>query len=111
MLSWLAQFADHIRQAIRYKNKVTPESIRGLAAELRELALLAEMYANEELTPIDRIKRIQSETGQLIALTEREEFKRLSVKRRIELHESLLASRRHLINSMSATSSPTDMIQ
>ena len=111
MFAWFAQLLTTIKRRVRYRDKVTPEAIRRLAAELRELAEMAEIYAHEEMTPRDRIKRIQSETGQLIALTERAEFKRLPVDRRIELLESLLASKRHIINSMQATPSPTDIIQ
>ncbi|OBQ56244.1 hypothetical protein [Halodesulfovibrio spirochaetisodalis] len=111
MFSWLASAFRRLTDSIRYKEKVSPEAIRVLAAELRELAQVAEMFATDEVTPIDRIKRIQSETGQLIELTGRAEFRRLSVQRRLELHDSLVDSKRHLLNTMQATPVPTDVIQ
>lgn len=111
MFAWLAKAFSSIKDSIRYKEKVSPEAIRVLAAELCELAQMAELFANEEATPIDRIKRIQSETGQLIELTGKAEFRRLSVQRRLELHESLVDSKRHLLNTMQATPVATDVIQ
>jgi hypothetical protein len=111
MFAWLAKALSSIKDSIRYKEKVSPEAIRILAGELRELARAAEMFANEEAAPIDRIKRIQSETGQLIELTGKAEFRKLSVQRRLELHESLVDSKRHLLNTMQETPVATDVIQ
>lgn len=111
MFAWLAKALSNINDSIRYKEKVSPEAIRILAAELRELARAAEMFANEEAAPIDRIKRIQSETGQLIELTGKAEFRKLSVQRRLELHDSLVDSKRHLLNTMQETPVATDVIQ
>ena len=111
MIAWLTKAIQNVKDSIRYKEQVSPETIRQLAAELCSLAQMAEMFAHQETAPLDRIKKIQTETGQLIELTGRAEFRRLSVQRRIELHESLIASKRHLINSMQSTPAATETLQ
>lgn len=111
MITWLQRLVKDIRDRIRYSRKISPESIRKIAAELQELAGIAERVNPDMLERNARIRRIRSEVGQLIDLTGRMEFHRLSAQRRLELHQSLEQSRAQLLDSMHSVPTPTDRIQ
>lgn len=111
MLGWLRRIAEDIRDRVRYSKKISPEGIRVLAVELQELAGIAERVYPDVPDRTARIQRIRSEVGQLIDLTERMEFHRLSAQRRLELHHSLERSRAQLLDSMQNVPAPTDRIQ
>lgn len=111
MFGWLKRIAEEIRDRIRYSRKISPESIRLLAVELQELAGIAELVHPDLPDRTARIQRIRSEVRQLIELTERLEFRRLSAQRRLELHSSLVRSRAQLLDSMQSVPAPTDRMQ
>ncbi|GFM37173.1 hypothetical protein DSM19430T_18570 [Desulfovibrio psychrotolerans] len=111
MFGWMKRICREIRDRIRYSAKISPESIRKLASELQELAVIVERVNPELPERGARIWRIRTEVGQLIDLTGRMEFHRLSVQRRLELHQSLEQSRAQLLESMRSAPTPTDRVQ
>ncbi len=111
MFRWLRTLAREVRDRVRYSGKISPESIRRLAEELQELAAIAERMHSDPSERSTRIRHIRSEVVQLMDLTERMEFHRLSAQRRLELHHSLVQSRDQLLDSMRSVPVPTDRIQ
>lgn len=111
MIEWLRRIVRDARDRVRYSSRISPDTIRKLAEELQELAGLVERVNPDVPERMDRVRRIRNEVGQLIVLTERFEFHRLSAKRRLELHNSLVQSRNQLLDSMRSVPAPTDRIQ
>lgn len=110
-MKWFKNFIAELRDRMRYKSEIAPETIRRLATELAELASLAERMSPEESVKNDRIKRVLNEVTQLIELTGKVEFHRLSAQRRLELHHSLVQSKEQILSSMQNVPTPTDRIQ
>ncbi len=108
---WFRQLYAEVRDRMRHSGKISPENIRRLAAELRELACIAERVTPDPLSRNARLRRIQTEAGQLIDLSGRRDFHRLSAQRRLELHQSLEQSRAQLLDVMRSAPPPTDRVQ
>ncbi|ABB37916.1 hypothetical protein Dde_1115 [Oleidesulfovibrio alaskensis G20] len=111
MFRRIKRFFSEMQQRRRYADRIAPNTIGRLAAELRGLTELAVRTGPRHAVPYERIQRIQAEMDQLLDLVGRPEFNRLSVQRRLELHDSLLQSRELLIESVQTTPAPTDRLQ
>lgn len=72
-----------------------------MAGELAELAEAASKIRPEEQTFLLKIRRIRQEMLDLERLTARPEFRLLPPKKRLELRESLLTSRKQLLKTLS----------
>ncbi|MFV0421147.1 hypothetical protein [Oleidesulfovibrio sp.] len=111
MFTRIKAFFKELRERKKYADRIAPATIRRLAVELRSLTELAVRTGSQQTIPFERIQRIQMEMDQLLDLVNKPEFIRLSVQRRLELHNSLLQSREYLIESVQTTPAPTDRLQ
>lgn len=111
MFAWLRRLLLETRDRIRYRDKISSDTIRTLAMELRGLTDLAERLSPAEATKRARIKRIRAEVSQLTDLTQTIEFHRLPAQRRLELHDSLILSKEQILDSMKTAPVPTERIQ
>lgn len=98
-------------KARRLAREVAPATFLSLSAELRELAEAVSKIRHETPGFQPRLERIIREMSQLEELASKPEFKRLSTAKRLELRNSLLSSRRQLLESMQAAPPPTDRLQ
>ena len=110
MVAWLKRVMRLFALKRSSRRETSPETICKLAYELRELAQMAERATVTIDTPSETFRTIQQETGQLIELTAKAEFKHLPKERRLELHTSLMNSRKHLLETM-AESAETTVLQ
>ncbi len=82
-----------------------------MAAELRELARIAEQVCAEQETLMNRVERIKAEMDELERMTAAPEFRRLPLERKLELRKSLSESRDQLQRSVRTAPSPTKLLQ
>ena len=111
MWNRICNFFSRWKTRSRLKHEVAPESFRTTTAELRELAALAGQLWPSDHRFHSRIRRILVEMEQLDELTGRREFLQLPIEKRIELKESLLESRKQLLETVKTALPPTDRIQ
>ncbi|MGE4557639.1 MAG: hypothetical protein AB7D07_12535 [Desulfovibrionaceae bacterium] len=96
----------------RRLNKVTgPREFQAMAAELRELARIAEQVCCEQELLMNRVERIKAEMDELERITANPEFRRLSLERKLELRKSLSESLDQLQKSVRTAPSPTKLLQ
>ncbi|SKA69209.1 hypothetical protein [Desulfobaculum bizertense] len=93
------------------EDDIAPQTFLELSNELLELADAASNFWHNEPQFQQRVQRIRTEMEQLESLASKPEFKRLSPQKRLELRESLLASREQLLEAMGTVPAPTSTLQ
>ena len=111
MFSWLKKTIQNYQDRKRMERSIHPEVFKEIAREMRELADIAERLWPRQHKHYAKIKRIQAEMDQLDRITAKPQFKRLSVKKRLQLKESLISSREQLIETVQSAPSPTSTLQ
>jgi len=86
---------------------IHPDTFRKLASELAELAEIAARVSPEEAAMQQKAGRIRREMDELLLMTRRPEFRRLTEEKRLELRESLLSSKDQLLKTVSDAPAPT----
>lgn len=110
MLKWLKhKWLKFIAQR-RLAREIDPMVFKAIAKEVKDLTRVVESCARERMS-IDRIEQIRGEMEQLEQLTSKPEFKRLPPERRLKLKESLLQSKKQLMDSVNTASPPTNLLQ
>ena len=107
----IQQLLREWRKRRRFASVIAPQSIRSAAEEVAHLAELACQYTPMPPSEAQRLHTLRHEMRQLMLLTEKEDFCRLSADRRIALHGSLLRSQEKLLASMQTTHAPTERMQ
>ena len=111
MWCWLLDKWQAFRSARRAQRELSPENLRLLTAEIKEIAYLSgKVWAvNQDLQ--ERVYRISREMDQLDELINRPSFRRLSKEKKRELLSSLLMSKEELLKGLHSAPCPTDKIQ
>lgn len=86
-------------------------AFHSMAEELRELTRVAQEILPGEHAFQTRVRRIREEMEQLDELARKPEFKRLPPQKRLELKQSLVASREQLIETVRTAPAPTETLQ
>ncbi len=111
MLKYIKRFFRERRARREFAEHIAPATIKALASDLRELAVLAARSGSHQVLPYERIQRMQTELDQLLDLATRPEFTRLSVQQRLELHAGLLHSKDLLMECIQTVAVPTERLQ
>ncbi len=107
MFSWLSRNLRSLFTRRRQYRDTNQKAFQDLSRELRELAEIAARVWPEETVFQNRINNIREEMDQLDELTSKPEFRLLSLKKRLELRESLLHSKTQLMDTVSTAPPPT----
>ncbi|WP_051294973.1 hypothetical protein [Maridesulfovibrio bastinii] len=108
---WLENTFNTIKKKINTVREVQPGNFLKMANEITELAEACTHICHPESEVLIQIERVKIEMAQLIELTSKPEFKRLSIQRRLELKESLIQSREQILNSIQTAPAPTRFLQ
>lgn len=111
MWNRICRFWKKMQAQSRLRREVSPDSFRATTEELRDLAALAGRLWPSDHEFQRRIRRIVDEMEQLDQLTSKREFNNLTLEKRMELKESLLESRKQLMETVQSAPPPTDRIQ
>ena len=111
IFSGIARLWREFRKRRRYAAAIAPAAISGMARELSHLAELACRHAELPPPEVRQLQLLREEMRQLISLTEKPEFCRLSADRRLALHHSLRRSQEKLLMSIQSTHAPTARMQ
>lgn len=101
MLAWLRTKLRILADRRQIAKEIHPETIRAMAGELADLADLASKVRPEEQAFQLKARRIRQEMLEIKRMTARPEFHLLPSKKRLELRESLLSSRKQLLKTLS----------
>lgn len=113
-MGFLGRLRDKWRDFIkarRVARDIAPKAFIALSAELREMAEIVSKLRHSDPETQSRLARIVREMGQLEKLAEQPGFRRLTPEKRLELRQSLLASREQLLESIHEAPAPTDTLQ
>jgi predicted nuclease with TOPRIM domain len=108
---WLRRKFRELASRRRLSKATTPETFQAMAAELRELARIAEQVCGEQEMLRERVERIKAEMDELERMTDQPDFRRLSMEQKLELRKSLHESREQLQQSVRIAPSPTKLLQ
>ncbi len=111
IVSTLRNFWEERRKEKRYATIIAPEKIGEEAQRLLHLVELSLCNGHLSGSEAHHLQSLQDEMGKLILLTEKDEFRRLSVDRRLSLHESLQRSQEKLMFSIQRAEVPTARMQ
>ncbi len=111
IFSALRDFWKNCLRKRRNARIVAPEKIGKQAQNLIHLVELSLCNGYLSGSEAHHLQALQDEMGKLIILTERDEFQRLSVERRMSLLESLQRSQQKLIVSIHGAEAPTERMQ
>ncbi len=111
IFSRLRLFWRELRKRQQYSHIVAPKNIGEEAQKLMHLVEISLRHGYLSGEEAHHLQTLQEEMGRLIILTEKEEFHRLSVDRRLSLHESLQRSQQKLLVTIHGAEAPTERIQ
>ncbi len=100
MFGRLTNFFKERRARKRLAPAIAPESISGLALELRNLAGLVSCMERGGAVAPDRLQLIQEEMDKVIGLCNWSEFNKLSTDTRLELRRSILNARKETLEDV-----------
>lgn len=103
MSSWLKRALTHLGDLFRRRRAARPATLRKLAGELAGLAEIAARTRPEAQEFQLKLTRMRQEMAELDRLTRRPAFRLLPPKKRLELHDSLIASRDQLARTVAET--------
>ncbi len=107
----LRGFWEERRKERLYSDIISPEGIADEAQKLLHLVELSLCNGHLSGPEAHHLQSLLDEMGKLILLTEKEEFRRLSVDRRLSLHESLQRSQEKVMYSIQRADVPTARMQ
>lgn len=111
MFNKLRALWNELRERCKHSREIAPRTIRDQAAELRELAEIAERVAPVDAETLVRLRRIRHEMNDLMDLTRRPEFHRIPAQRRLDLHNGIQRTREQILESAQAAPTPTPRLQ
>ncbi len=111
VLSALRDYWKKIQDKRRFAKIAAPENISEQAQNLMHLVELSLSNGYLSGAEAHHLQALQDEMGKLIILTEKDEFHRLSLERRMSLLESLQRSQQKLIVSIHGADAPTERMQ
>ncbi len=109
--SAIGNFWSQLRKRRRYSHVIAPQNIGDEAQKLIHLVELSLRNGYLSGAEAHHLQTLQEEMGRLITLTEKDEFHRLSVERRLSLHDSLLRSQEKLLVTIHGADAPTERMQ
>lgn len=111
MIGWIKDKIETFKAQRKLARQIDPRSIKELALEIRDLAVLASQLSPRGKDIQKLIRNILSEMDRLSELTDRPEFRKLSTGKKILLRQGLLESREQLLESIESAPSPTETLQ
>lgn len=111
MLGWFKDKIEAWKAQRKLAKEIDPRNFKKMAQEIRDLALLASQLNPKGKDIQKLIRNVQVEMERLCALTDRPEFRRLTVGKRLLLKQGLKDSREQLLESIESAPSPTQTLQ
>ncbi len=111
VFSALRSFWKDYQKKRQNAHAVAPENIGEQAQKLIHLVDLSICNGYLSGAEAHHLQALQEEMGKLIVLTNRNEFQRLSVERRLSLLASLQRSQHKLLVSIHGAQAPTERMQ
>jgi hypothetical protein len=111
MFGWLGRSWKKLLGRRRLLRQTNAQAFRDLSRELRDLAEVAARVWPETPSFQKKIQNIRDEMDQLDDLTSKPEFRMLSLKKRLDLRDSLIMSKTQLMDTVSTAAPPTSLPQ
>lgn len=108
---WILDKWYRFRARRRARRELSPENLRVLTQDVKEIALLSGMVWSHDQGLQERVRKICQDMDQLNRLLDKSSFKRLPEDKKRELHSSLLVSKEELLKGLQSAPCPTDKIQ
>lgn len=100
-----------ILQRLQKKRQVRACEFRKIAEEVAYLSEIAIRINPEQNQAMERLGRIKDEMSSLTKLVDSSDFIKIPQETKLELRQSLLASREQLVDTIHQAPPPTDMVQ
>ncbi|WP_028574240.1 hypothetical protein [Desulfonatronovibrio hydrogenovorans] len=111
MLAKVKTFFQALFSKRRLHSQIKAREFQDLARELMYLAEIAARIAPEQDSTTEKLRKIKQEMETLSQLVDSRDFLKIPPETRQELKESILASRRQVVESIHHAPPPTDILQ
>ncbi len=100
MLKWLKKTWTTYQEYRNVAKQTDPTALRDLSREVRALAEAVDRFWVDEPKFRDRLRKIDQEMQILEEIIQRPNFRLVSPEKRLQLRESLIESREHLLEAV-----------
>lgn len=100
MFNWLKKVWTNFQDYRKVAKQTNPEALRDLSREVRALAGAVNRFWIDEPQFRDRLRKIEQEMHILDEIIARPNFRLVSPEKRLQLRESLIESREHLLEAV-----------
>lgn len=111
MLQQIKNLLSGLLQKHRQNRQVHAREFRKIAREMAYLSDIAIRIGPDQSQTTEKLKSINKEMNRLINLVDSKDFARITPESRMELRESILASRKQLVETLHRAPTPTDTLQ
>lgn len=111
MFQWLKKAWKRFQEYRVLARQADPRALRELSREVKDLAEAVSRFWSDEPQFRDRLRAIQKEMQTLEEVLERPNFRLISPEKRLQLRESLIESREHLLEAVKKAPTASDLPQ
>lgn len=111
MLHRISKYFRKTLQKHRQKKQLTAREFNRIAEEMLYLAHIAERINPEQNQTLDNLRTIKTEMDKLSQLVNSREFTKIPDQARLELRESMLTTRKKLMETINGAQPPTTTLQ